>query len=189
MIFLKYMQSIMFVKRVQLSAAQMENIVSEVSNQDVFNSSDYIYWIGYPGREVQSNVEQVVYLADNLDRGKRKKKTGDDDEEDDEREEEDFEDSKEDNDGSNDDGYQEDNDRGVEQNEDQELEAKRRYMRRFQRPRFLDWKWIQKNLSIEQIRVIKRTPNRQCALPNDVLEKIESNMQELRQQNITHVYK
>lgn len=187
MIFLKYMRSIMYVKRVHLSAAQMENIVNEVSNQDVFNHRDYIYWIGYPGTDVHSAVEDVVYLADNLDKGKRKKSSSNDEEKDDETEEDEFDEEeggKEDDDGDDDDGTDEDND-----GEDQELVAKRRYMRRFQRPRFLDWKWIQKNLSTEQIRVIKRTPNRRCALPNDVLEKIETNMQELRQQNITHIYK
>ena len=178
MIFLKHMRHIMFVKRIHLTDGQMDDIVNEVSNSEVYNDKDYMYWVGYPGRSVDNTVEDVVYLADNFDRGKRRKKSGDGDDDDNDIDEDDDEEADEE-----------------EEKEEEEEEASKervqrvRYSRRFHRPRFLDWKWIKENLTVEQIRAIKRSPNRQCALPNDVLEKIQSNMRELRQQNITHIYK
>ena len=178
MIFLKYMRRIMFVKRILLTDGQMHDIVNDVSNQEVFNDRDYTYWVGIPGRDVQNISEETIYRADNLDRGNRKKKSSNDDAE------------KDDDDADNDDNDEDEDDSGDEdEGKEDNDNAERRYIRRLQRPRFLDSKWILKNLTTDQIRTIKQTPNRQCQLPNDVLQKIESNMQELRQQNITHIYK
>lgn len=55
--------------------------------------------------------------------------------------------------------------------------------------RCLDWRWLRENLGRDFIRMLKENENRQCNLPDSVLDKIRENMMQFRFENINYVYK